>query len=407
MQSLLYRKLYKEVHMYETYNGRAGIRRDEAVPGRGKDPVRVLHISTHMNIGGVGQYILSLSRELKRQGTESFIASSGGDLIDDLVSSGIGHRQIPIKTKFEFHPKLLLAAARACDIVKKERIDIVHAHSRVSQVTGRMVSAWSSIPLVTTCHGFFKVRSRRLFDTWGDKVIAISREVKEHLASDHSVEESRIVLIQNGIDLSRFARDYSREEIDALKADIGIKTRYVIGSIGRLSPVKGHRYLIEAMKDILKEVPDTSVLLIGEGGEEHALREAARASGVSKNIFFLRSVRDTARYLAVMDIFAFPSVQEGLGLALLEAGAASRPSVASRIGGIESIVEDGVTGILVPVGDVLSIAGNIAALLKDDARRARMGSAARQTVGKGFSISEMAEGTSALYRQLIERKVSK
>ena len=158
--------------------------------------MKILHVSTHMNIGGIGQYILSLCTAMKSKGIECVVASSGGNMEEELKKNGIEHRHIDIKTKFEFAPKVFFAVSGLADIIEKEKIDIIHAHTRVSQVASGLAARKTKAHYVSTCHGFFKPRlSRRLFDTWGEKVVAISAPVKAHLEMDFRLDPARIELI--------------------------------------------------------------------------------------------------------------------------------------------------------------------------------------------------------------------
>jgi glycosyltransferase involved in cell wall biosynthesis len=128
-----------------------------------------------MNIGGIGQYIISLAKALKRKRVECFVASSGGELTSELVRLDIRHIHLDMKTKFEFGPKVFRSSSQLARIIKDNKIDLIHAHTRVSQVASYLASRRTGIPYIATCHGYFNARlSRKLFDTWGERVIAIS-----------------------------------------------------------------------------------------------------------------------------------------------------------------------------------------------------------------------------------------
>ncbi|MDD5136465.1 MAG: glycosyltransferase, partial [Candidatus Omnitrophica bacterium] len=197
--------------------------------------MKILQVTTHMNIGGIANYILNISESLREKGMEVMVASSGGNLGNELLSRKIPHRYVDIRTKFEFGPKVIGAAFRLARIVKTEKVDIIHAHTRVSQVAVFLASKLTGVPYVTTCHGYFKLRSRKLFDTWGRRVIAISDAVKDHLKNDLGVDEERIRLIYSGVDIAKFARRYSEAGKGAIKIELGLKDAPVVGTIGRLS----------------------------------------------------------------------------------------------------------------------------------------------------------------------------
>lgn len=365
--------------------------------------MRVLQVTTHFNMGGISNYILSLSKALETKGVEAVVASSGGDLEDGLAKCRIPHRRLGIKTKFEFGPKAILSGLKVAGIVRSERIDVLHAHTRVSQVAAAIASRITGVPYVTTCHGYFRKRARGIFDTWGIKVIAISDAVRKHLKDDLDVDESRIALIYSGVDAARFSRSYSRDEIAAIKRMASLKDGPVIGTIGRLSSIKGQKFLVEAMKDVVAKRPDVQCLIVGSGEEKEALKALAGSLGVSSAIKFIDSCADTHKYLSIMDVFVFPSVKEGLGIALLEALASGRACVASRIGGIEDIITDGANGMLVDVGDPSGTAKAITRLLGDEALRKRLGEEGAALVGSRFTLDSMAEKVSELYKEVLRK----
>ena len=356
-----------------------------------------------MNIGGIPNYILSLSKAIEPEGVETVVASSGGELTAELEKANIEHVRLDIDTKSELSPKVLKSVFRVSSLVRAEKIDIIHAHTRVSQVVAFFASRMAGIPYVTTCHGYFKTRARKIFDTWGRKVIAISAQVKEHLIKDLGVKESRIALVYSGVDSARFQKDYSREEVRAIKTEYGMREGPVVGHIGRLSSIKGQKYLVQAMKDVIQKKPDAQLLIIGKGPEDAGLKSLADSLGISSSVFFVDSRLDTGRLLSVMDVFVFPSEKEGLGIALLEALAAGKACVASNTGGISDVVQDCFNGILTEVGDVPAIASSILRLLDDESLRLRLGKDGRNTVAEKFSLSTWTKGIKVVYEDTLKK----
>jgi glycosyltransferase involved in cell wall biosynthesis len=356
-----------------------------------------------MNIGGIPNYILTLSGALRSKGAECLVASSGGDLVPELERSGLRHVELDIKTKSELSPKVFKSVFNVARLIRSEGIDIVHAHTRVSQVVAFFACRLSGTPYVTTCHGYFKTRFRKIFDTWGETVIAISDPVREHLVKDLGVKKERVALVYSGIDASRFAGDHSRDEIRAIKKSYGLKDGPVVGHIGRLSSVKGQKFLVEAMKPVISNMPDAQLFIIGNGPEEKALKALSKSLGIEGSTVFLDSDLDTHRLLSVMDVFAFPSVKEGLGIALLEAFASGRACVASDIGGISDIIKNPLVGLLVRVGDTNGLSGAILKLLADEGLRSRMGMAARQVAKDRFSLDRWSIGVAKVYNGVLKK----
>jgi glycosyltransferase involved in cell wall biosynthesis len=225
--------------------------------------MKILHLTTHLNIGGISRYVTDLAKALKRKGHTIFIASSGGELEKLLPSEEIEHIYLNIKTKSELSPKIINSFFTLCHFLEKEKIDLIHAHTRVTQVLAALLSFYRKLPYVTTCHGFFKKRlGRRLFHCWGRKAVAISRAVKNQLINDFKVDESRIVLIHTGIELDRFIKDVPEEVKAEFKQRWNINDVPVVGTIGRLSSVKGQDVLLKAVKRLVADFSDIKVLLV-------------------------------------------------------------------------------------------------------------------------------------------------
>ena len=368
--------------------------------------MRILHVNTHVNIGGIGQYIVSLTKALRSKGVECLVASSGGDLEAELIRSDIRHIRLDINTKFEFGPKVFCAASSLAQIIKEEKIDLLHAHTRVAQVVSSLASQYAAVKYITTCHGYFKPKlSRRLFDTWGEKVVAISDAVSEHLKNDFKVDAKRIEIIYNGVDVNRFSKIYSADEITRAKRSLSLHSGAVVGTMGRLSSVKGQKFLIEAMREVISKTDNIQCLIIGSGPEEAALKSLARTLGVEDHIVFTGAAYiDIPLYLSCMDVFVLPSIKEGLGLALLEAMSSARPCVASATGGICNIVKDGINGILTPVGDSGAIARAILKILNDSVLKNSIAANSRDFVKNKFSIDVMADKMMDLYGRVIREK---
>jgi len=363
--------------------------------------MKILLVATHLNFGGIASYTASLAKGLSKRGHKVFVASGGGDFTRKLKEDGIVHLRLPVSTKSELNPKVLISALILSGFVRRESIDIMHAHTRVTQIASNIASKLTGVPYVTTCHGFFKKRTgRRLFGAWGRKVIAISEAVREHLVNDFKIQKARIELVYNGIDLESI-KDYSEGEREQIKRGLRLQSGPVVGVIARLSPVKGHRYLIEAMKLVLEKIPDAGLLIIGNGKIKGELVALSQGLGISSSVRFLDSVFDTPKYLSIMDVFALPSIQEGLGLSTIEALAVKRAVVASDVGGIYSVVRDHSTGLLVPPREPRALADAILKLFSDEPLRRKYGNEGRRLVEEKFSLDLMIEKIERIYRMIV------
>lgn len=359
--------------------------------------MNILYICNHLNTGGITSYLLTLSSGLRKMGHNIYVASSGGVKLPQFIAEGINFIPIPIKTKQEASPKIIFSMIKLAGFIKKNNINIVHSHSRTTQVLGCLLSMVTGITHIFTCHGFFKRRIfRRIFPCWGKKIIAISEQVKGHLINDFGVADNDIIIIHNGIDVKKFE---SVSEIGKQEAKIklGLNKWPVVGIVARLSDVKGHIYLIEAFKQVLEKIPDAHLLIAGEGKMKEALVNLAGRLGISGRVFFSPNVEDTRVVLSAMDVFVMPSLKEGLGLALMEAMACGLPVAASDIGGIRSLIKNRVNGLLVLPADIAALAEAILELLQNSEEAKSFGRAAKAFINENFSQEKMVSETERVY----------
>jgi len=370
--------------------------------------MKILFLTTHLRFGGITTYVASLAGRLKGLGHKMYVASGGGDMVADIERSGIEHVKMAVDTSSELNPGLLAAGLKLKRVIKERDIDIIHAHTRVTQILTCLVCR--TIPVsqrpavVTTCHGFFKPKfMRRIFPGWGDKVIAISEPVREHLVNDLHVSKEKVITIYNGVNINRFIYPVTTEQKAEYKKASGLdQEQPVVGIIARLSPVKGQKYLIKAFKHILNKVPEARLVIIGDGPDKQMLMDLIKELGIEKSVKLLPATRDTAPLLAAMDVFVMPSLQEGLGLSIIEAMAGGLPVVASDVGGIYTVVKEGQTGFMVPPKDDNTLSEAILKLLGDNTLCKKMGEQGREFVENNFSINTMGQQVEELYENLLE-----
>ena len=359
--------------------------------------MNILFIANHLNVGGISSYLFTLAGGLKQNGHNVYVASSGGELLDKFVAAGIKHIKVPLRTKSEISPKIVFSFFKLKKLIKKYDIDLVHSNSRTTQVLGSLLSCYSGKPHIFTCHGFFRAKlSRRIFPCWGRAVIAISQQVREHLISDFKLADEKISVINNGIDLHNFG-DFSGR-LKTRKV-LGINDNLLVGIVARLSDVKGHTYLLKAMQVVIRSFPSAKLLVVGEGKMKGVLAKEVDDLGIKNNVLFLSQVGGTKDVLATMDVFVMPSLQEGLGLALMEAMAQGLAVVGSAVGGIQTLIQDKHTGLLVAPADPLALANAITQLLSDAALRNNLGSKARKFITENFSKEKMVKDTEGVYRK--------
>ncbi len=367
--------------------------------------MKILFLTTHLNTGGISTYIVTLTKYLKKRDINVICASSGGIFTTELEKNGIKHYAIPSRTKNELHIKLLFSFFKIIEIIDKEEITHIHAHTRISHVLGSLVQKVRKVHLVTTCHGFYKRRIlRRLFPAWGDRVIAISDAVREHLVNDFKVNKSKVSLVYNGVEPEKFDVHLSPDDKKELRRYYKIgEDGIVVGGISRLEKIKGYQYLIGSIPAVLEKYPKVKLVLIGDGKYKKKLQKLARKLKVEDNVFFTGKVEDIAVAFELIDVFVHPCIwQEGFGLAVLEAMAARKPVIVSDQGGLYAIVKDGVNGWLLPARDVEALGEAIIKLIDNPELMRSMGEHSRRIAQEKFSMELMTTEMFKVYKELEE-----
>ena len=367
--------------------------------------MRILHVTSHLNIGGVTSYVLSLSKTLAQRGHRIIVASGGGQLEDRVNALGGAHWRAPLSTRVEFSPQVFAASRTLARQLQQEPVDLLHAHTRVGQVVADRLSRRCHIPYVTTWHGFFRPNlGRRLWPCLGDATIAISEPVRRHLVQDFHVPSERVHLIPHGIDPAPFEAPADPAAQQRLREQVGIPcSGPVVGAIARLVPSKGVDHLVRSFIQVRASLPKTHLLIVGDGTQRSALESLVRTSGLEGAVHFAGTLPETRVALSLMDVFVFlPAQQEGFGLSLLEAIASGRPVVAVRRGGGAAwVLEDSGIGALVEPDDPASLGQAVVQLLRDGEAACRQAGAARAVVKERYSLARMVDQVEGVYRQLV------
>jgi glycosyltransferase involved in cell wall biosynthesis len=363
--------------------------------------VNILLISTHCNAGGITSYLYTITKGMIRRGHTVHIATSGGNMDEAFKSAGAEVKNYNIRTKSELDPRIYMALRPLARYIRDHDINVIHAHTRITQVMGVFLKKMTGCPYVATCHGFFKTKvSRRLAPCWGDEVIAISSAVSDHLINDFHMPSQKVQLIESGVDLEAIRPADESVKIEQ-RNRFNLGDAPVIGNVARLSDVKGPDILIDAMKSIVACIPECQLILVGEGKMEGDLRNRVKRLELQEHVRFLSVINRTSEMLTLFDVFVMPSRQEGLGLSIMEAQAAGLPVVASRVGGIPSLIEDGRTGILVEPEDSAALALAIINLFQDKNRLKAIGVAGRESIKNNYNVELMLDKTENFYKRMV------
>lgn len=367
--------------------------------------IKILHLTTHINIGGITTYIYLLGRGLDRSKYELSVFSSGGEMEQQFQEVGIKTHSSPFRTKSELSPKLYFAIPRLIEIIKREQIDLLHAHTRVTQVMAWWIQKITGVPYLSTCHGFYKRRlGRKLLPAWGDRVVAISPPVADSLLNDFKVPQNQLRTILNAIDVENLEKLTQQKNTASIVSEYKLQsTKPKLGIVARVVRDKGHEYLLKAVAQLLKRYPDLKLLVVGEGPYLAEIKKLSNRLKMDNNVIFLGNLKDVTRALSVIDIFILPAVwREGFGLSIVEAMALKKPVVVTNIWALNSLVRNRINGLLVKPKDVSELANAIAELIEDSELRLKIGLSAYQTVKNEFSIVRMATEFDELYQEVIQ-----
>lgn len=300
-------------------------------------------------------------------------------------------------------------------ILRYEHPDIIHTHTSKAGILGRWAAFFARVPIIIhTPHGHvfwgyfgrrkasFYIILERLTACITDKIIVLTqREKKDHLHF-HIAPEDKFSVVHSGINLGRFF-NLSIDSAD-MKRKLGISEgNLVVGTAGRLTHVKGHRYLIEAAGKIVDVRPDTTFVFLGDGELLDELKNMASRLGIEENVKFLGWRSDVAEVMSTFDIFVLPSLNEGMGRVLVEAMALGKPIVASDVGGITDLIVDGKNGFLVPTGNVETMVARIDDLLENPEKRKKMGKNGKSR-SVNYSSDLMVKKIDRLYRAVLQQK---
>jgi glycosyltransferase involved in cell wall biosynthesis len=367
----------------------------------------VAYIIGSFRYGGAERDLLELARRLDRRRYDLHIlyAERAGEMVADVESTGAAMRPLGVRRLASLSGLRAVRDARA--YLRERRIRILQGFGVYGSFYAAVVSL--GMPdLRVISYEFTPVppagMKARLFQPWyyrrADCIVGNSDAVLSAVASRRGAAGKRLVKIYNGVDVSRFAPTDGGPPPDLPELPPGA---LVVGSVGRLNRVKGHDDLIAAWPRVLERFPAARLLLVGPAWprDQQRIEAAIRQTGCAASIHLLGLRRDVPRLLPLMDVVAVPSLTEGFSNVIIEAGAAGRPVVATRVGGNPEAIVDGETGLLVPPRDPDALASALIALLGDRERRERLGRSARSRVAQAYSVEKMVEGYDRLYASLV------
>jgi len=385
-----------------------------------KKKVKICHIAnTDMAMKLI---LLNQLKFLKNEDYDVYAICSPGKFIRDIEKQGIKIKTIRFKRKISPISDLIVLI-KLYFYFKKEKFDIIHTHTPKPGLLGQLAAKMAGVPIiVNTVHGFyfqkedfwmkkkFFILIEKIAAKCSDFIFSINKEDIETAIREKICSPNLIKYSGDGIDVDRLNPErFSEEFILNKKNQLGINSKKkIIGIIGRLVKEKGHLDLFEALKEVLNKFPETLLLIIGPLEPEKKDRfesEIVRNYGIGENVIFLGEQIEVVELYALMDMFILPSHREGLGLVILEASAMEKPVIATNIRGCREAVDNGKTGILIPLKDVEKLSQAIIYLFNNPKKAKEMGKEGRKKVLREFDERIIFSRIKTEYQRLIKEKL--
>ncbi len=360
--------------------------------------MKVMQILPALELGGTERGVVDLARAMKKGGHETIVVSSGGSLVSELQKIGIPHYGLPV------HQKSLAALFLVEELVKiiqRERVDIIHARSRVPAWLGWLAARKAGVPFITTCHGHYSVHPMSFVMGWGKRVIVASHAIGRRMIDEFNVPPDRIRLIPRGVDLSQFTFSFAKFEKH--------QGPQRILHMGRFSAGKGQVEFLKAIHLLRSRLSHFEVWIVGsEGRGRHRytdlMKKTIQQFGLETCVKILPPTRDVAGLLAQSDLLVLSSlIPEPFGRVVIEAGAVGTPVIATWLGGVRDIIDHEETGLLFPPRNIPAMAEAMYELLTDRDKAKALAVKLRKKVEEKFNLEQMVRKTLEVYQEVRKR----
>ncbi|MDP3296460.1 MAG: glycosyltransferase family 4 protein [Thermodesulfovibrionia bacterium] len=365
-----------------------------------KRKLTILHTESSIGWGGQEIRILHESIGMIKRGYRVIIAAPEGSNIFKRAR-GVSINTFPTY----FQKKNPISILKVLSIINREKVDIVNTHSSSDSWVTSIAARLSRVrpKIIRTRHLSTPISrsflSRILYDVLPDAVITTGEEIKQIMVNDNGFDGSKIFSIPTGIDLERFNPTEVKPAFQA--------NGFSVGMIGVLRSWKGHRYLIEAVPQILKDIPDAVFYIVGDGPQRENIKNLIQEFSLEEKIFMLGYREDIPEVLASLDVIVHPSyANEGVPQSILQAMAMEKPVAASNAGAIKEVVIDGEIGFLIEPKNVTQLAEKVIELYKVPELRIKFGKEGRKYVEKDFPIGKMLDKIESLYKFLEDKSES-
>jgi glycosyltransferase involved in cell wall biosynthesis len=364
--------------------------------------MKIVQLLPELNEGGVERGTMELSREFVKLGHESIVISNGGKLVETIEKDGGKHIKFDVASK---NPLTVISRVYGLrKLLKELNPDVIHARSRVPAWLTYFANKSLKIPFVTTVHGFNSVNFYSRIMTKGDAVICVSNSIKEYIEKHYQVSEAKITVIPRGMDLALFnPENINQKFISEFKEEYGLKDKFIVSSIGRITQLKDYETFIRAIAKLTTKIPNIVGLIVGgvhkdKHSYSESLKQLAKELNVENKIIFTGSKKEVAEIYTLSDVVVSSSKKpESFGRSVAEAIAMNTTVIATNHGGVKDIIIQGENGYFFEVGDEKELANKII-LAKE------LSFDGYSYIHKNFSLKQMVEKTLDIYNNLKKKR---
>lgn len=364
--------------------------------------LKVLEIIGDASLAGAPRHLLALLENFDYQKFKFFVICPPGPLAGEIrvLKKPVDLEIVPMRSRLDW-----AAIKEIRSNIKHIKPDLIHVHGTRAGSLGRLANIGLKFPLIYTEHlwtrdyhlsshleNIFQVTGMWFLDMFTTQNIAVSQAVKDFMVESQISRPEKILVVYNAIELSK------------KKAKIFSQNERVLGTVGTLNYQKGIQHLIAAMPKIIKEFPQTKLVIVGEGVYKDRLEQLVRKMKLSRAITFTGFVKDVEDEMLKFDLYIQPSISESFGLAIVQAMGLGLPVVATNTGGIPEVVTAGKSGILVETGKSEALAEAIIALLRDEVKAKKMGKLAAEEVKIKFNLRDLIKETERIYEKVAESR---
>jgi len=370
---------------------------------------KVFYLVDSLNIGGTETQAVELALRIPEAGYDVTLGClrARGPLLERMQGANVVVQEFYPRGGMD-SPAGLYQLLRLSWFLRKEKFDIVHTHDLWSNLLGVPAARLAGVPAIVSSRrdlahfDWYQGKRRtwlRRIQNLGGAVLANATPIRDALIAEDGFLPEKLRVIHNGVDIKRFQK--SGSDRDQMFPGDGGKLVVLVGNMH--TDVKGHPWLISSAPAVIQEFPATRFVLVGDGEQRSRFESQAASLGLEQNFFFLGRRADIPKILGCCDIAVLPSRAEGLPNAVLEYMAAGLPVIASRVGGNAELIDDGLTGLLVPAEDSLALSGALLKLLRDPGLAQRLAQGGHESTARNFSFERLVREVDELYSELLLR----